>query len=88
MFVVRGTSAGVPRAEIMAIDPRHKAFLDQVIARGEVVGAGPFAGAGGGNVGLFRGRDAAGGFARSDPCYLEGAVKDHQIKDWGDAMLS
>jgi uncharacterized protein YciI len=37
---------------------------------------------------LFRSREAAEAFAKSYPFYLEGAVKEYQIKDWGDNMLS
>jgi len=37
---------------------------------------------------LFRNRAAAEAFAESDPFYLEGVVKEYQIKDWGDNMLS
>lgn len=88
LFVVIGTSAGKPRDEIMAIFPRHKAFLEQFISRGEVVGVGPFTDPGGGNMALFRSRTAAEAFAKSDPFYLEGAVKEYQIKEWGDNMLS
>jgi len=88
LFAVIGISAGKPRDEIMAIFPRHKAFLDQFIARGEVVGVGPFIDPGGGNMALFRSRDAAEAFAKSDPFYLEGAVKEYQIKEWADNMLS
>ena len=72
----------------MAIFPRHKAFLDEFIPRGEVVGVGPFTDAGGGNMALFRTREAAEEFAKSDPFLLEGAVKEYQIKEWGDRMLS
>jgi len=39
-------------------------------------------------MGLFRSWAAAKAFAKSDPFYLEGAVKEYQIKDWGDNMLS
>jgi len=88
LFAVIGTSAGKARDEIMAIYPRHKAFLDQFIARGEVVGVGPFTDPGGGNMALFRNRAAAEAFAKSDPFYLEGAVKEYQIKDWADDMLA
>ena len=42
LFAVIGSSGGKTRDEIMTIYPRHKAFLDQFIARGEVVGVGPF----------------------------------------------
>lgn len=88
LYAVIGISAGKTRDEIMAIYPRHKAFLDQFISRGELVGAGPFISPGGGNMALFRSRAAAEEFAESDPFYLEGAVKEYQIKDWGDDMLS
>ena len=88
LFAVIGTGAGKSRDEIMAVYPRHKAFLDQFVARGEVVGVGPFLDAGGGNMALFRSRAAAEAFAKGDPFFLEGLVKDYQLKDWGDQMLS
>ena len=87
VYAVIGTSAGKPREEIMAIYPRHKAFLDQFVDRGEVVGVGPFIDAEGGNMALFRSKSAAEEFAKSDPFLLEGAVKVYTIKEWGDTML-
>jgi uncharacterized protein len=88
LYAVIGTSAGKSREEIMAIYPRHKAFLDKFIARGEVIGVGPFTDPEGGNMGIFRTRKAAEEFIKFDPFYLEGAVKDYKIKEWGDTMLS
>jgi len=88
LYAVIGSSAGKTRDEIMAIYPRHKAFLDQFLARGEVVGVGPFTDPGGGNMALFRSRTAAEAFAKSDPFLLEGVVSDYLIKEWGDNMLS
>jgi uncharacterized protein YciI len=88
LFAVIGSSAGKSRAEVMAVYPRHKAFLDQFVARGEVVGVGPFTDPGGGNMALFRTRAAAEAFAKDDPFALEGVVREYQIKDWGDQMLS
>lgn len=88
LFAVIGSGAGKTREEIMAVFPRHKAFLDQFIACGEVVGVGPFTDPGGGNMALFRSRAAAEAFAKSDPFFLEGIVREYQIKDWGDDMLS
>jgi len=88
LYAVIGTSAGKPRDEIMAIYPRHKAFRDTFVNRGDVVGVGPFTDAGGGNMALFRSRAAAEAFAKGDPFFLEGAVKEYTIKDWGDTMLS
>jgi uncharacterized protein YciI len=88
LFAVIGSSAGKSRDEIMAVYPRHKAFLDQFVAQGEVVGVGPFTDAGGGNMALFRTRAAAEAFAKGDPFLLEGVVREYQIKDWGDQTLS
>jgi uncharacterized protein YciI len=87
LFAVIGRSAGKTRDEVMAVYPRHKAFLDQFVARGEVVGVGPFTDPAGGNMALFRTRAAAEAFAAGDPFKLEGLVKEYQIKDWADAML-
>jgi uncharacterized protein YciI len=88
LFAVIGGTAGKSRAEVMAVYPRHKAFLDEFVARGEVVGVGPFTDPGGGNMALFRTRAAAEAFAEGDPFLLEGVVKEYQVKDWGDQMLS
>jgi len=88
LYAVIGTSAGKSRDEIMAIFPRHKEFLEPFISSGVVVGVGPFIDPGGGNMALFRSRDAAEAFAKLDPFYLEGAVKEYQIKVWGDELLS
>jgi uncharacterized protein YciI len=88
LFAVIGSSAGKGRDEIVAVYPRHKAFLDQFVARGEVVGVGPFTDAGGGNMALFRSRSAAEAFAKGDPFFLEGLVAEYQVRDWGDQMLS
>lgn len=88
LYVVIGSRADKTRDEIMTIYPRHKAYLERFIARGEVVGVGPFTDAGGGNMALFRSQAAAEEFAASDPFLLEGAVREYQIKEWGDTMLS
>ena len=88
LFAVIGSSAGKTREEIMAIYPRHKVFAERFINRGEVVGIGPFTDPGGGNMALFRSRAAAEAFATSDPFFLEGAVREYQIKEWADTMLA
>jgi len=87
LYAVIGTSAGKSREEILAVYPNHKQFLDQFVARGEVVGVGPFTDPAGGNMALFRTRAAAEAFAKDDPFLLAGLLKDYQIKDWGDQML-
>jgi uncharacterized protein YciI len=87
LFAVIGSSARKSREEIMAVYPRHKAFLDTFVARGEVAGVGPFTDPAGGNMALFRSRAAAEAFAKGDPFFLEGLIKEYLIKDWGDQML-
>jgi len=88
LYAVIGTGAGKSREEIMAIYPRHKAFMEPRIARGEIVGTGPFTDPEGGNMALFRSRAAAEEFAKADPFFLEGVVKEYKIKEWGDSMLA
>jgi hypothetical protein len=87
LYVVIGTSAGKPREEIMAVYPRHKAFLDAFVARGEVVGVGPFVD---GAAATWRSSDPRGGrcVREGDPFALEGLVREYQVKEWGDQMLS
>lgn len=84
--VVIGIGSGASMDAIMAVYPRHKAFVDTFIERGEVIGIGPLMG--GGNLAIFRSRDAAERFAKGDPFALEGLVKAYEIRDWADEMLS
>ena len=84
--VVIGTSSGVSRDVVMAVYPRHKAVVDAFIARGDVIGIGPFVE--GGNLAIFRSREAAEAFVKEDPFILEGLVKSYEIRDWGDQMLA
>jgi hypothetical protein len=83
--VIIGESSGASMEAIMAVYPRHKAVVEAFIARGEVIGIGPFADRG--NMGIFRSREAAEAFAKQDPFILEGLVKSFVIKDWADTML-
>lgn len=83
--VVIGESSGATREEIMKVYPRHKAVVDAFIARGEVIGIGPFADLG--NMAIFRTRAAAEAFVREDPFLLEGLIKSYAIRDWNDSML-
>lgn len=86
--VVIGVGTGATMDAIMAVYPRHKAFVDTFIARGEVIGIGPFVDAKRGNMAIFRTREAAERFAKDDPFLLEGLVKSYEIRDWGDEMLT
>lgn len=83
--VVIGRSSGKSMDEIMAVYPRHKAVVDQFVERGDVVGIGPFDN--GGNMAIFRSREAAEAFAAQDPFILEGLVASFEIRAWLDAML-
>jgi uncharacterized protein len=83
--VIIGESSGASMEAIMAVYPRHKAVVERFLARGEVIGIGPFADRG--NMGIFRTREAAEAFAKEDPFILEGLVKSFVIKDWADTML-
>jgi uncharacterized protein len=83
--VIIGESSGASRDAIMAVYPRHKVIVDKYVARGVVLGIGPFAD--GGNLAIFKTRAAAEAFSREDPFILEGLVKSFVIKDWGDSLL-
>jgi uncharacterized protein len=84
-FVVIGESSGATMEQLMAVYPRHKIVVDELIARGEVIGIGPFADRG--NMAIFRTRAAAEEFVARDPFNLEGLVKSYVIREWNDGML-
>ena len=83
--VVIGESSGATMEIIMSVYPRHKAIVDKFIAKGEVIGIGPFTDRG--NMAIFRTRDAAEEFVKEDPFILEGLVKSFVIREWNDTML-
>jgi len=85
-FVVLGESSGATMEQLMAVYPRHKALVDQFIARGEVFGIGPFVDRG--NMAIFRTRESAEQFIREDPFALEGLVKSYTIREWNDSLLN
>ena len=85
-FVVIGESSGASMDAIMAVYPRHKALVDAFVARGDVIGIGPFADRG--NMAIFRTREAAEAFSKQDPFILEGLVKSVVIREWNDSMLT
>lgn len=84
--VVIGESSGASMEHVMAVYPRHKAVVDALIARGVVIGIGPFSDRG--NMAIFRSREAAEEFVKTDPFALEGLVKSYTIRDWMDTMLA
>src|SRR5262249_21906804 len=85
-FVVIGQPSGATIDQIMAVYPRHKALVDQLIDRGDVIGIGPFADLG--NRVIFRPREAQETFMRQDPFFLEGLVKSYVLHEWRDSLLS
>jgi len=85
--VVIGIGSGAGMDAIMAVYPRHKAVVDLFVARGEVIGIGPFADRGG-SLAIFRSREAAEAFVKEDPFILEGLISSFQIREWADQMLA
>ena len=85
-FVVIGESSGMSMDSIRAVYPRHKAVVDAFVAKGEVIGIGPFADLG--NMAIFRTREAAEAFSKQDPFILEGVVKSVVIREWNDSVLT
>ena len=83
--VVIGEASGATMEEIMKVYPRHKSVVDKFIARGLVIGIGPFNDRG--NMAIFKTRAAAEEFAKEDPFILEGLVKSFAIRDWNDTIL-
>ena len=84
--VVIGVPSGASMETIMAVFPRHKAVVERFVARGEVIGIGPFADLG--NMAIFRTRAAAEEFVKDDPFVVEGIVKSVVIRDWSDSLLT
>jgi len=83
--VVIGEPSGASMEAIMAVYPRHKAVVEKFIARGVVLGIGPFTDLG--NMAIFKTRAEAEAFSKEDPFILEGLVKSFVIKDWRDSLL-
>ena len=83
--VVIGEPSGATMETIMIVYPKHKAIVDKYIAKGEVIGIGPFDDRG--NMAIFKTRAAAEQFVTEDPFILEGLVKSFSIRDWNDNML-
>jgi len=83
--VIIGESSGATLETIMKVYPRHKVIVDKYIAKGVVIGIGPFSDRG--NMAIFKTRAAAEQFAKEDPFILEGLVKSFSIRDWDDNLL-
>ncbi len=83
--VVIGEASGASMEEIMKVYPRHKAVVDDFIARGVVIGIGPFSDRG--NMAIFKTRAAAEEFTKQDPFILEGLVSSFRIRDWNESLI-
>jgi uncharacterized protein YciI len=83
--VVIGEPSGATMEMIMSVYPKHKVVVEKYIAKGEVIGIGPFSDRG--NMAIFKTRAAAEQFVTEDPFILEGLVKSFVIRDWNDTML-
>ncbi|PWU23410.1 MAG: hypothetical protein C5B48_08630 [Candidatus Rokuibacteriota bacterium] len=83
--VIIGETSGAGREAIMAVYPRHKMVVDKFVARGVVIGIGPFTD--GGNMAIFKTRQEAEAFSKEDPFILEGLIKSFVIKEWRDSLL-
>lgn len=84
--IVIGEGRGASLEEIMSIYPRHKIVADKFIEQGDIIGIGPFADKGG-NMAIFKTRQAAEQFVKEDPFILEGIIKSFVIKDWDDSLI-
>jgi len=82
-----GGGASASMDAIMKVYPRHKAVVDTFVARGDVIGIGPFSDRSG-SLAIFRSREAAEAFVAQDPFILEGLIKSFEIRDWADEMLA
>ena len=84
--IVIGTGSGASTETLMTVYPRPKPVVDTFVARGDVIGIGPFMDKTG-NLAIFRSREAAEAFVKVDPFILEGLIKSYDIREWGDQML-
>lgn len=71
--------------QIMAVYPKHKAYLDSYVENAQVYGIGPFSH--GGSMGIFKSREIAEAFVKNDPFVLEGLVDRITIKEWNDSLM-
>ena len=61
--VVIAVGSGASRDVIIEVYPRHKAVVHEFVARGDVIGIGPFSDRGG-SLAIFRTREAAERFVK------------------------
>lgn len=82
LYVLIGSRGDVTREQMMEVYPEHKVLLDDYVARGLLIEAGPFLNEEGGSMGIFRSAEAAEQFSKEDPFTRIGAVKEYKIYEW------
>jgi uncharacterized protein YciI len=70
-----------------AVFPRHRARIDEFVARGDLLLLGTFGDPQAeGSMAVFRSREAAEEFAGGDPFVLEGIVARWYVRDWNEIL--
>ncbi|WP_158863228.1 YciI family protein [Leifsonia sp. AG29] len=76
-------------ARIAAAYPRHRAYLDEFAASGDVLMIGAFGDPQAqGSMAIFRSREAAERFRDGDPFVTEGLVYRSRILDWDPLIFA
>jgi uncharacterized protein YciI len=78
--VLIGESSGASMDKIMAVYPRHEKVAKEFIAKGVVLGIGPFSDRG--NMAIFKSRKDAEDFAKADPFNWKDL-----LSHWDDSLL-
>jgi uncharacterized protein YciI len=86
-YVLFYESADDLQAKAPAVFPAHRARWAEFLADGSLLMIGQFTDAQGeGSMAVFRTREAAESFARSDPFVLEGVVRAWRIQEWNEVL--
>lgn len=78
---------GTTMDKVMEVFPRHKAVMEPLVAKKDILGIGPFDGGKNGSMGIFKDKATAEAFVKVDPFILEGVVGKYTIYEWGDRQL-
>lgn len=73
--------------KLMVHFPAHRAHLDDFLARGLALAAGPLGNPPEGAMGIFHSREAAENFIAGDPFVQNGLVSKWRIVEWNAAFL-
>lgn len=67
--------------------PAHKAWVDEFVARGDLLAVGTWADPREGSMAIFRTRTVAEAFVEHDPFVRNRVVARYEIKDWNESLL-